>query len=315
MDFKIGLHHKKEGWSQSELTTGDDCWYKWYLKYDRLLDPAEANIKFAVGTAWHKIMEDIYNSKGKGFSAPHCEYEGNPHLSSEREALLEQWDKILTVYAEEYLILYKDDFANLQIESVEEEVAHKIDLDGMEILLRGKIDLQVMFGKQFQVWDHKSTAGMNAALLRGWDFKFQFMFYIWLVTQTLKGKKVGKFIVNAMIKPTKRVKINQSLQGYLAELRKDIRCEPKKFFHREPLLLTEGKLDRFESNILMPKLNRIALLQDSETPQVVLSALLAPNTVSCMNFGEYCPFFDLCEHKIDPSRFEKRQQKHTELYT
>lgn len=312
--FKLNFKNFEQGWTQSEITLMDDCAYKWYLKYDRLLDPAEANIKFAVGTAWHLIMQDIYNSKGKGFSPPKCKYEGNPLLSSEREALLEQWDKILTVYGEEYITHYKDDFATLQIEGVEEVVDLEIEHNGVEIRLKGIIDLRAFQGKSQLIMDHKSAGGMNSALLRGWDFRFQFMFYIWLIQKAV-DKKVNKFIVNAMIKPTKRVKIAQSLLGFLNELRNDIRKEPKKFFYREPLLLTEGKMDRFESNILTPTLNKIAILQTENTPQDVLMALLKPNTQSCMNFNEYCPFFDLCEHKISADRFEKRKQKHQELYT
>lgn len=311
--IKLNFENFKHGWTQSEITLMDDCAYKWYLKYDRMLDPAEANIKFAVGTAWHKILEEIYNSKGKGFAPPDCKYEGNPLLSSEREALLEQWNKILVVYAEEYIKHFKDDFASLQIEGVEEEISFEIEHMDMLIRLRGMIDLRAIQGKNHIVFDHKSTAGMNAALLKGWDFRFQFMFYIWLVTKAV-DRKVNKFIVNAMIKPTKRVKMNQSLQGFLVELRNDIRLTPTKFFYREPLLLTEGKMERFESNVLVPKLNTIALLQNGETSQEVIMALVKPNTSSCMNFGEYCPFFDLCEHKISPDRFSKRTKKHSELY-
>lgn len=305
-----------EGWTQSEISTLDECGYKWYLMYNLRLSNTDPNWYFLVGSAWHRIMETMYNNKGKKWEPAKIIFDEYTEESSEREALAEQWEKILNVYAEEYLRLYFDEFASLQIEGVEDEADLEIEWKDQTIRLRGLIDLRGNLLGQQVLYDHKSSSGLSGALLRAWEMRFQFMFYYWLRAQ-IDGKPAQKFIVNAMIKPKIRIKQAETLAGFLIRLRNEIRADPSKYFYRESLILTKGKMEKFEKETLAPKLNRIALIQNPDTSMEVLSSIVFNrNTEACIDSvtGAQCPFLSVCDKDLSHFQLPTRKHKHPELH-
>lgn len=316
--MKISIANLQSGITQSEIIMFDLCPRKWYFAYNLLLSGAEPNLDFMIGTAWHKIMASMYANGGEVPEEIVCEWEPGTRIDADSSALMEHWQRILRVYAEEYARHYKDEFANLQVEHIEQEIDLTVPWKGLKIRLRGVIDLMGTLGGIHRTYDWKTNTGINPGTLRGWQFRFQFMFYLWLVRKALKIK--SKFIVGAMIKPTIRVKQCESSQGYVQRLRGLIRTTPSDYFQREPLLLGEGAMDKFESEVLAPKLDRFAILQrfaDADDLMInddAMSALMGPNTGACLNqFGKPCTFLEICEGKIKAEKFNKRKIKHTEI--
>lgn len=314
-----------EGSTQSEITTFDVCPVKWYYHYNLLLSGGDANIDFAIGTAWHKIMAGIYTPEsGEDWREVKCQYEEGAEKNQEHEALLEQWDKILQVYAERYIIKYKDEIANLQVLGVEQEIDVTIPWKGTEIRLRGVVDLRGKLLGKMMLFDHKTTSGLNSALMRGWEYRFQFMFYLWLARQVLSDMP-DRLIINVMVKPTIRIKQTESLGAYLGRLRKEIIDDPNKYFYRQPLILTKGKMERFEQEVLFPKFDRIAMMQEStksveecgaqvlDTLEEIIPSFMGANTHSCIQFGKFCPFLGVCEGKQDVNKLHVRKIKHPEI--
>lgn len=316
----ISLIRKKsidEGWTQTELGTLDECGYKWYLAYNMMLSGSEPQWYFAIGAGWHQILENIYKSGGIKYHPYKVVLEPYVDTTVEIQALQEQWERILQVYAEEYLEYFrkKGEFASLQILGLEQIHDLTITWKGQKIRLKGMVDLRGKRGSQEFIMDHKTYKLFNVGLIRGWEFRFQFMFYHWL-NQQIEGKKRVDFIINGMRKPSIKQKKTESFNGYLQRLRCKIKTEPTNYFFREKMVLTQGKMEKFESEVLAPKLNKIALIQDPTTPRDVLSALiLNKNTEACVNkiTGAYCPYFEICERGLNPDRFTQREHKHPEL--
>lgn len=306
----------EEGFTQSEIAILNECGFKWHLMYNLRLSSHNPQWHFAIGSAWHKIMENLYESKGRTFQ-PFGGVKLDPYVdcTPEVQALQEQEERILIVYAEEYMERFKDEFATLQISGLEQIHDLTIDWKGQKIRLKGMIDLAGQIGSHEIIMDHKSSKNISQALMRGWQFRFQFMFYHW-INQQIKGKRRVRFVINAMRKPSIRVKKFESLNGFLQRLRAEIRSDPTKYFFRETLILSSGQLERFESQTLAPKLNKLALIQNPATPANVLSAIvLDKNTEACVNIitGAYCPFFEICEKDLSADRFTRREHKHPEL--
>lgn len=306
----------KDGWTQSEIGVLEECQYKWYLMYNLRLSGSSVAMYFVEGQIWHSVMESMYKNGGKKWDAPKYKArEKYLEQSPESEALIEEKERLMAAYAEMYAEHFVDDFASLQIDGVEEVVDLTVEWKGQDIRLKAMIDLR---GRQFGrkvIWDHKTTSKMSAQLLNGWSFRFQFMFYWWLDEQ-LRDEKASRFIINAMIKPSIRVKQAESYEGFLFRLKNEIRQTPEKYFYRESLILTKGKMEKFKTDVLAPKLNKIALIQNPETPKDVLSALvLNKNTEACIDSitGAVCPFFEICDKGLDHNKFTRREHKHPEL--
>lgn len=301
----------EEGETQSSITTFDVCPMKWNLNYNLLLSGQAVNMDTMIGKAWHKVMEFMYGNKGE-VPKIKCEYEVPGQEDS--SALMEHWENILRIYAEEYAIVFKDEFANLQVEGLEQEIDITFPWKGHKIRLRGVIDLMGSLFKRRRIMDHKTSSNINT---KGWQYKFQFMFYMWLVSKAIKNYKDYMFIVNGMVKPTIRVKKNETTVGFYARLRGDIKAFPKEYFPRETLLKDSGDIDYFEANILGPKLDRIILLKTEgiKNPNgLIMAALMGPNTHSCNNqYGKPCVFIDVCERRIEAKRFPQRKVKHIEI--
>lgn len=307
----------EEGWTQTEIGVLDECGYKWYLMFNLMLSGSEAQWYYATGGAWHQIMENIYRSGGTEFRPFKVQLDKWVDTTPEVQALQEQWERTLEVYAEEYIHYFgeRGEFASLQITGIEQIQDLETTWKGQKIRLKGMVDLKGNRMGNEIMYDHKTTNNITGNMLRGWEFRFQFMFYWWL-NQQIEGKRKMKFIVNIMRKPSIRVKKSESLRGYLQRLRGEIRREPLKYFHREPLNLTKGKMEKFESEVLAPKLNKIALIQDPNTPQDILSALvLNRNGNACINpiTGAQCVFLEICDRGMNPDRFTQRPNKHPEL--
>lgn len=307
----------EEGYTQTELGILDECGFKWHLMYNWRLSGSDPQWYYAVGAAWHQIMENLYRSGGETFRPYRVILESYVDTTPEVQALQEQWEKILEVYAEEYVGYFghKGEFASLQVDGIEQIQDLTIEWKGQKIRLKGMVDLKGRRYSKRQITDHKTFRTMNDALTQGWQFRFQFMFYRWLNRELTGEKERVDFVVNGMRKPSIKVKKSESLPGYLQRLRGEIRTKPTDYFFRETLMLNEGRMKRFEEEVLAPKLNKIALIQQPPSNDVLSALVLNKNTEACINkiTGVYCPFFQICEKGTNPDRFTRREHKHPEL--
>ncbi len=301
-----------QGFSQSEITTWDECPEKWYRGYNQRLHLPGISWPLLYGTAVHKNLERHYMGEDLDFAM--LQIPDGIFPTAEQDADLYYWNSILIAQMERYFQYWAEQDETLDV--IPEGTEQIMETEFMGVKLRGKIDM--MFRpdkKKIVLRDHKTSSRYSPDLLESWHFKFQFMFYVWLARR-VTGMKINKFEVNLIVKPQLRLKKEESVESFAARCKADMIQEPDKYFKRIPLPLMKGCLEEFEQNILIPKILRIKALTDV-TQSAILSVLVRNrNTNNCSRIGMTCPFIPLCVHgEKERFRYQTRQYKHEELDT
>lgn len=313
----------QEGCTQSEITTMDNCGMLWFWRYGMLLRK-KGMFSWATtyGSAVHQALEEMYTTKGARWSVPDLRSLLRGHtLTAQQDKELYYWQGVLKVQTECYANEYRDDFAAFSVKKAEIIVDITIEWHGIKIRLKGMVDLKFAMLQIDGLWmmDHKTTNRMDLKTVQGWDFRFQFMFYVWLMSKYEEqqgGKeKYRGYYINAMKKPTIKVKQGESTETYFERLRNEMLMEPEKYYYREKLLLNRESLEHFEQHVLGPKLHRVSLLTNPDVPDnIKLSIVNNMNTDHCQRYG-VCEYLPLCEHGwgLEGFQYEPRSAKHEEL--
>jgi hypothetical protein len=316
----------EEGCTQSEMTTLDNCATLWFWKYGLMLRKKVGfSWPLVYGSAMHDVWEQMYATQGKRWSIPDLgDYiPKGTSLTLQQQADRAYWQGVLEIQAECYAIKYKDDFIAFKTDKVELIVDITIMFEGVPIRLKGMVDLtvcNVASGGRMWMLDHKTTRDLQLSTVMGWDFRFQFMFYLYILykweEQNGQENKYAGYYINAMKKPTIKVRQKDTLQDFFERLRNEMLMEPEKYFYRQQLLMNKQSLDYFEQNILGPKLRRIQLLTNPQiSDSIKLSIVTNPNTDHCQRYWKPCEFLPLCNHGwgLEGFQYEKRPVKHEEL--
>lgn len=313
LDLHLQPRTLSEGITQSELSMLDECPKKWNFNYNNLLTKSgKFNWSFWVGTAWHTFQEHWRVSQGKIDLEM---IQGNLTFSKDIlrdtafEKELEYWAGILPTYQKTYTKHFAGE-EKLEYSLIEEELSTNF----MDFKLRGKLDL-VSDNLRF-IRDFKTTSSAWLISPNGWHFKLQFMFYCWLMSKCYPGwtDKPFDFQLDIMQKPNlKQTKADGTLQGHIRRICKDIETQPDKYFIRETKQIFPENITHFERTVLLPKLERLALVR--ENPDAALSIITNPNTNACNAYGNTCDFFEICSQGWDAGKFffEQRKHKHQEL--
>jgi hypothetical protein len=302
----------------------DNCGMLWFWRYGMLLRK-KGMFSWATtyGSAMHTAWEQMYATEGKRWQAPDLRsfVPKGISLSGQQQKDLYYWQGVLNVQAECYATHYRDDFEAFKVEKAEIIVDITIEWKGIKLRLKGMIDLKFAILQSEGMWmmDHKTTSRLDLKTVQGWDFRFQFMFYLWLMTkyeeQQGGTQRFRGYYINGMKKPTIRVKQNESVESYFERLRNEMLMEPEKYYYREKLLLSRDAINYFEQYVLAPKLHRISLLTNPEvSDSIKLSIVNNMNTDHCQRYG-VCEFLPLCAHghALEGFQYEQRPAKHEEL--
>lgn len=303
-----------DGFTQSELSTFGSCAQKWQWRYNLLLEKAGTySIALMVGTAFHDAMEQFYATKGARVSVATLQFAEDVIPTAADLQVLDYWNHVLPEIVNAYCIYYKDDHDKWKVEQIEEEV----DIVWEGFRLRGKIDLRFKESVGRFILDHKTTSRLTREAVAGWDFRFQFMFYLWLKKKQSPKEKLDGYYINAVKKPELRVKKTESVPEFAQRCFEDMIQEPEKYFYRERYLVTKDVLDHFEKAVVRPRLILLAAIADPSTPRPLAESILFnKNTDECQHYtGAPCPFIDLCRHGYEKMGFlyRTREQKHIEL--
>lgn len=320
LDFTINLDAIAEGLTQSEMQTWDNCPEKWYLQYNLLLHRiGKHSWPLTYGTWIHGMLEQFYLSRGKNWKLD-TPIKGEKFIALEDLAQAEYWRGVAKVQSEMYVSHFKHDFKLWEPVVVEEIV----DLEFQGIRLKGMIDglFRDITKKKatHAIWDHKTAKRFDDKTMLGWDFRFQFMFYMWLATKSKKLKEFpcSDFVVNGIKKPSIE-QGKQTLPQFLQRLQIDMMERPEFYYYRKRYTLTKDSLKHFEENILGPKLARIRMIQEPSIPDFVKQMFTRnKNTDHCINsYGGVCEFLPACQNglAIEGFQYKKREAKHQELIT
>lgn len=301
----------KAGFTQSEIGVWDDCAEKWYLSYNHQLRRRGGfEWYFVYGDGVHTTLEHWYRTGEERVATLQLPEDVIP--TGEIAAELAKWQAILEVQMLRYFLYNAADLEGWTPWAVEEKITVKFE----GITFTGKIDLgyQVDGDPANILTDHK-TFGMDD--YEGWQFRFQFMFYLWLAAKAT-GRKINRFVVNGIKKPQLRQGKDESLESFCVRIQQDMIQVPDKYFQRHPLPMIAHSMEHFEERVLRPKIERIKLLTQATTPAIVIEALVRnQNTHHCVQFGSTCEFLPICKSgfKREGHWYFRRENKHEELAT
>lgn len=299
----------KQGFTQSEIGVWDNCAEKWYLSYNHALRKRGGfEWYFIYGDGVHATLEHWYKTGEEKIATLQLPKDVVSDAAIAYE--LEKWQGILQVQMERYFQHYARDLDIWTPWAVEETVM--VEFEGIKFT--GKIDLGYCIdGLKGNVLADNKTYGMEDTV--GWQFRFQFMFYIWLV-QKATERKINSFMVNGIKKPALRQGKEESLPSFLVRIKADMIQEPDKYFVRTPLHMIKHSMEHFEERVLRPKVERIKLLTQATTSDSIIESLVRnQNTHHCVNFGSACEFLPICQHgfKREAHWYFQREVKHVEL--
>ena len=313
LDYHLSPLTLSEGFTQSELSLMDECMLKWNLRYNNLLT-REGQFDWAhfIGGAWHMFQQLWRQTKGEYdlSVATFPEIPKGMLRDSEFEKKYVYWESVLPAYQQAYAKLYPEE-ATHEWMIVEEELA----FSHLGHRVRGKIDLAS--DKPRFIRDFKTTVSAWLTSPNGWHFKLQFMLYCWLMARNNPkwAAKEFTFQMDMMQKPgLKETKQDASWVGHIRRVCLDITKErPEYYLTRQSALITPEAINRFEDNVLTPKIQRLALIVDN--PEETLCLITNPNTNACNAFGNQCEFFEICEKGWGAGKFffKNRRTKHEEL--
>jgi hypothetical protein len=302
-----------EGFTQSEITTMDDCAEKWHNGYNLMLRRKGAFQWYNIyGTCIHKGLEDFYRDGTE--AVPALILPEDAMLDANQEAEFEYWSEVAALQLPKYYKYNKLDLTVFEIIQTEEIIT--VDYEG--IRLTGKLDMMFKDSEgRITLCDHKTTGRWSPDVVNGWHWRFQFMFYMWLAERR-HGIKVEGFMVNCIVKPALKQGKAESLPSFIARVQADMTQEPDKYFKRIWMPTLKNAMKRFEDEMLRPKIHRLQLLTQEDTDVSILELLMHnKNTNNCIKFGQNCEFLPLCQngHKLESFQYTQKTTKHEELTT
>lgn len=323
-DYDPTLRHQlhprtfTDGFSQSEIETWDTCAFKWYLQYgNRITLRGMADLPMGFGTAMHARFAKFYSTGTMGDDL--IEPGPDAVLSSKDSEKLDHLQAVLDALTDAYAQYYADDLKlyRFNSEGIEQIVDLTVEYKGHKIRFRATIDITCLTPTKLEVsWDHKSTGLLNAAVVEGWNFKFQFMFYAWIHWQMNQGKQKHEFIFNAIKKTQLRLKQGENWLTFRARVTMDMLSRPAEYFNRGSIEFNSESIDTFEREVLFPKLDRIILLQDAlkaGNESLVRALTMNKVTTACHNWNRTCQYFKICTegwHAVD-SLYQFDEPKHS----
>ncbi len=313
LDFHLNAASIGQGMTQSEMQCWDNCPEKWYLGYNLMLAlRGKHSWALTYGSWIHEALDEYYKTKGKRWHID-PKVRDKHFLNAQQLSEYDYWVELANVQMSIYASHYKNDFKFFNILTTEEI----IEFEWQGVLLKGMVDMFLQEKKtgKFFMKDHKTTGKIDKQVVMGWDFRLQFMFYVWLCLKTKRQSPSGYF-VNAMKKPQLKQGANETTKQFLQRVQIDMLSRPEVYFYRERLVLLKGDMEHFEKNILQPKIDRLKVLQDPKvSDSIKIMMARNKNTDYCLHYGQPCEFMRVCKNglAVEKAAYRKREVKHMEL--
>jgi hypothetical protein len=288
------------------------CFQRWNRRYNQLLvKPGVQPIYFIVGSGFHDAMEQFYKTKGERVKVATLQYSEWDIPTLKDLELLKYWNLVLPAMVEAYMIYYKADPIKWTIQHLERE----IDVQYRGFRLRGKVDLTAYkTPNQSWIWDHKTAGRFSIGQVAGYDFRFQFMFYLWLMSIAEPNFKLKGYIANAVKKPELRVKKTETIEGFADRVKQDMIEEPDKYFYRSEYPITKDAIEHFQTEVVDPKIDKLDFIIKNPGHPLAMALMKEKNTDECQKFTGVCPYVDICRHGDKMKHlYIPKQAKHEEL--
>ncbi len=282
--------------SPSGIDAFTSCRRNAFYHYIAQIILKSGKLSLTLGTIWHEILAAFYNSGKKKTGIRAISKEVHKSVATGFSPFRTPTDIAVNMAMMKGMFLGyhahfgKTDYKNWEIVGVEVPFL-KRNWMGTGIDLVGIIDLiiRIKTGLSKGLWvvEHKSTTNLKYHTAEVVRHKVQTMAYVHAGRKIL-GHKIRGIIWNAIAKPGKRLKRNQTVEEYCQELKEDYPARPDFYFLRHQFLITKKKVDEWETDMLMI-LNDLALCHEYPSDR----AHWYKNRAQCDMYGG-CDFAPLC---------------------
>ncbi len=236
--------------SPSTIDTFLSCRRKaWYHKIRRITLKTP-KLALELGSLWHKILDSWYTwgKKEAALKVIRIEIrknirEGFSAFSSPTSA------SIATATLKGMFLGYLERYGKKDLKIWKwRKGEHEFTIDkflGTSLTFQGIIDgvIEIKKGKTKGLWviEHKTTKDLSYTTVDSIKVSNQTLGYIYAV-QKLLGVKPKGIIWNAIRKPSKRLKKNQTINEYCTELEEDYIARPDFYFFRQQLFINKSAI-------------------------------------------------------------------------
>ena len=244
---------KRDHSSPSSLGTFLCCRRKAYYHSVRRLTLKSPRLSLEIGSIWHKTMECFYGggsakkarktivtaineSVKTGFSAM-----ATPaSIAINRAMLTGMLGGYMQVYGKKDMKVWKFLRREAKI------VIPRIFGSGLDFIgiIDGIVEIRTGTNKGIWILEHKTTKDLSYYSVEGIKKAIQTMAYIYGTRMILKLKPKG-IIWNAVRKPSKRLKKNQTIPEYCEEIEDDYIARPAFYFYRQMLRINRSAIDEW----------------------------------------------------------------------
>lgn len=288
--------------SPSGINSFLSCRRKTYFHTIRQLTIKQGRLSLEIGTIWHTALEALYSWKSIGAAKKALVKAIQKCFTSGESAINTPASVNITHHMMMGMLLgYWDKFGKKDLKRWN-FIAHEqkfrlpnflntcIDFVG---IIDGIVEIKSGPNKGLWILEHKTTKDLAYYTLEGIKKSNQALSYIHAATELI-GKKPRGIIWNAVRKPSKRQKKNQTPEEFAQELREDYQARPSFYFYRDEIKINKSTISLWLSEITQ-------VLADMELcyTNPDLTDLWYKNTSICDMYGG-CEFMALC------NRGEKR---------
>lgn len=287
---------KKDHTSPSSLGMFLCCRRKGFYHSVRRLTLKSPRLSLEIGKIWHTCMETFYTagkvtkaqkaittainkSVSDGFSA----MSSPASIAMNRAMLLGMFAGYVDKYKKKDLREWK---------FLEREHHFTLpNIFGSGIDFTGIIDgvVEIKTGKNKGIWvlEHKTTKDLSYYTVESIKKSIQTLGYIYAVRKLFDIKPKG-IIWNAVRKPSKRLKKNQTVEEYCTEIREDYIARPAFYFLREQLRINKSAIDEWIAEATHQLADLELCYDNKDTKEIWYK-----NTNLCDMYGG-CEFTPLC---------------------
>lgn len=284
--------------SASSITSFLSCRRQSYYHSVMEIQSKRPNLATTIGTIWHAIMQTWYTSLNKNLALKEIMKGIKGDIATGFTPFVTPTDisfnsAMLTGMFEGYHTQYAlADKKAWKLVAAEEEfeipnfLDTAVDLVG---IIDGVVEISSGINKGLWVLEHKTTKDLSYTTIDTIKNGMQTMVYMYGVNKVYGIKPKG-IIWNAVRKPTKRLKINQTITEYCDEIKEEYTTRPDFYYMRQQLHINQSSIQAWleEMKLIMADI-------DACYTAPIQQCNWYKNTGQCGMYGG-CEFSPLCYH-------------------
>lgn len=290
----------------SRIRAWNRCKRYHYYTYIRNLDPTSMRVPFYLGSTLHhgvmlmyqgKKLKDIQASVKDFQKAYKARHSIHPEMAQDMMVN----DAIGQGMIAGYYGRYKEFAKSVKVVSAEQSFQTMLDVGGVKIPFIGTVDL--MYGidtkerKGLWIEDHKTATGVFDNTLNTLPMNMQMGMYPAIVKRAL-GVEISGIVYSIVIKPTIRLKQNESVSEFMDRIQFEYRENPEKYFFQEFIPYNPGTVKRIWDDMMLTAADMVRWYESMTEEELLKPESWPRNEAGCFPYGfkreNACPFYDLC---------------------